>query len=107
MENKKTSKTTNTNNTTPTTAKATGNAKYQANAVNHGYSHCVLNNENGFIVAYGNKEQADKLLAIYGKGFSVVAMLEDTRVSKKVSDKLAAKKARLEAQMAKLKEMGV
>ena len=103
-KNTTTTATTTTTNTTNTTD--IGNTKYQVNGINHGYSHCLIDTTNGFIVAYGNKDNIEAIKACYNcDNFVAVDMLGNTKVQSKIAKKAAERKAKLQAQLDKLQSL--
>lgn len=83
-----------------------GNSKYMANGVNHGFSHCIIDTTNSFIIAYGTKDLAEKLLKVYdNENYIVVDMLTRGKVQAKVQAKLQAKEEKLRKQLEQLQQL--
>lgn len=92
--------------TTTTTNYTGGNSKYMANGVNHGYSHCIIDTTNNFIVAYCNDTTLPELLKAYNNtNYIGVHMLSNTKVNTKVQSKLQQKQQKLQQKLEQLNKV--
>lgn len=98
---------TNTTNTTNNTQQFVGgNSKYMFNGVQHGFTHCIINTQNNFIVCYGTQQNINQLLKVYNNNsYVIVNMLNNGKVQNKVQTKYQQQQIKLQQKINQINQM--